>query len=124
MRKFIIRLAINAVALYAAVNIVDGIKLQDNSWLAILGLALIFGLVNAIIKPLLKVLSCPVIILTMGLGTLLINTLMFALAGWIGTNFNIGFVFTGDWFVPSFLAALIISVVSFILNLLLKEEMK
>jgi putative membrane protein len=84
MKKFIIRILINAVALFAAVAIMrnNGIHPQDTNWLSFLGLALIFGLINALIKPVLSFLTCPLIILTLGLGTLLINTLLFWLAGW------------------------------------------
>ena len=65
------RLAINAIALYAAVKIVPGITVQNMNWLAFLGLALIFGLLNALLRPLLKLLTCPLIILTLGFFTLL-----------------------------------------------------
>jgi putative membrane protein len=123
MKKFILRIAINAVALYAAIAIMDGrgITPQNENWLSFLWLALIFGLVNVVIRPLLIVMSCPLLVLTLGLGTLIINTLMFILAGWIGTQFNVGF--TVDNFVSAFLGALITSVVSFILSLIFKSEM-
>lgn len=124
MKKFIIRILINAVALFAAVAIMrnSGIHAQDTNWVAFLGLALIFGLINALIKPVLKFLTCPLIILTLGLGTLLINTLLFWLAGWVGTAFGIGF--TVDGFMPAFLGALIVSIVSIFLSALLRDEIK
>lgn len=123
MKKFILRIAINAVALYAAIAIMDGhgITPQNENWLSFLWLALIFGLVNVVIRPLLIVMSCPLLVLTLGLGTLIINTLMFILAGWIGTQFNVGF--TVDNFVSAFLGALITSIVSFILSLIFRSEM-
>jgi putative membrane protein len=122
MKKFLIRLVINAVALYAAIFLMqgNGITSQSNNWLSYFWLALIFGVVNAIIKPILTVLSCPLIILTLGLSTLLINTLMFYLVGQIGTAFHIGF--TVDGFLPAFLGALIVSVVSLVLGGLFKEK--
>lgn len=124
MVKLIIRLLINGVALYVALVIMQthGITLQSTNWLSFLWLAVIFGLINAFLRPLLKALTCPLIILTLGLGTLLINTLLFYLAGLVGTNFGVGF--TVDGFVPAFLGALIVSVVSFVLNLVFKEELK
>ena len=73
MTKFIIRWAINAVALYVAVLIVPGIELRG-AWTGVLWLALIFGLLNALVRPLLKFLTCPLIILTLGLFTIVINT--------------------------------------------------
>ncbi len=82
---------------------------------------MIFGLVNAVIRPLLVVMSCPLIVLTLGLGTLLINTLMFYIAGWIGTQFQVGF--TVDGFLPAFFGAFIVSAVSFILTIFFKDEL-
>ena len=99
-----------------------GFTSRAPNWLSFLWLAVIFGLINAFLRPLLKALTCPLIILTLGLGTLLINTLLFYLAGLVGTNFGVGF--TVDGFVPAFLGALIVSVVSFVLNLVFKEELK
>jgi putative membrane protein len=124
MKNFIIRLIINAVALYVAVALLNGRGLtpQTSNWLSFIWLALIFGLVNAILKPVLTVLSCPILILTLGLGSLLINTLLFYLSGVIGTSFGVGFTVSGFW--TAFLGALIVSVVSFILNTLLREEMR
>ena len=123
MKKLLIRLAINAVALYAAVAIMQGrgITPQSDNWLNFIWLALIFGLVNAIIRPILVVMSCPLLILTLGLGTLIINTLMFVLSGWIGTQFEVGFQV--DNFLAAFLGALIVSVVSFILTGFFKGDL-
>lgn len=122
MNRFIIRWAINAVALYAAIQLVPGIMTQDTGWGAILGLALIFGLVNALISPILKVLTCPLIILTLGLFTLVINTLVFYLAGQIGTWFGIGFEVAT--FGAAFFGGLVTSIVSIFLTLIFKDEMK
>jgi putative membrane protein len=118
MKKFLLHLVANAIALYVAVYLLrnSGITVQNSNWLTFLWLALIFGVVNATIKPLLTVLTCPLIILTLGFGTLLINTLLFVFAGWIGAQFQVGF--TVDGFMPAFLGALIVSVVSFALNLI------
>ncbi len=124
MQKFLIRLVINAVALYAAIALLSGhgITPQSDSWVSLIWLALIFGIINAILRPVLMVIGCPLIILTLGLGTLLINTLLFYLVGWVGQYFGIGFMVAG--FVPAFLGALIVSVVSFILSALLRDELK
>jgi putative membrane protein len=121
MKRFLIHLVVNAVALYAAVAIMNGYGIvpQSTNWLSFIWLALIFGLINAILKPLLTVLSCPLIILTLGLGTLLINTLLFYLAGLFGQAIHAGFTVDGFW--PAFLGALIVSVVSFILSIVLRD---
>ncbi|PKN82579.1 MAG: hypothetical protein CVU46_17970 [Chloroflexi bacterium HGW-Chloroflexi-8] len=124
MKKLIIKIAINAIALYAAIAILQnrGITPQNENWLSFIWLALIFGIVNVVIRPLLVVMSCPLLILTLGLGTLIINTAMFVLAGWIGTQFNVGF--TVDNFVSAFLGALITSIVSFFLTIIFKGQME
>ncbi len=119
--KLIIRLLINAVALYAAVALLNGtfIYPQSKNWLAFIWLAIIFGLVNAVIRPIVMALSCPIIILTLGLGTLLVNMLMFWLAGLIGNQFGVGFTVNG--LLGAFLGALIVSIVSWILSLVFRE---
>ncbi len=122
MKNALVRLAINAVALYAAIALLNGkgIIPQSENWVSLIWLALIFGLVNAILKPILTVVGCPFIILTLGLGTLLINTLLFYLAGLIGTRFGVGFTVDGFW--PAFLGSLIVSVVGVTLNIFLKDD--
>jgi len=119
--KLIIRLLINAVALYAAVWLLRGtfIYPQTENWLSFIWLAIIFGLVNAIIRPIVMALSCPIIILTLGLGTLIVNMAMFWLAGLIGTQFGVGFSVKG--LLGAFLGALIVSVVSWILSAIFRE---
>ena len=125
MGKFIVRVLVNAVALYAAVQLLsDNIIMQNNAWYAYVILGLIFGLVNALIKPVVSVASCPMYVLTLGLWTLVVNTVMFLLAGWIGKAFNFGFTIPVNTIWYAFLAAVIVSVVSFILNRLLVNEKK
>ncbi|NPV76548.1 MAG: phage holin family protein [Anaerolineae bacterium] len=122
MKKFLLRLLINAAALYVAIFFLNGrgIIPQSTDWVSLLWLALIFGLVNAILRPLLIIVGCPFIILTLGLGTVLINTLLFYLAGEIGTRFGVGFTVTGFW--PALFGALIVSIVSFVLSSVFKER--
>jgi putative membrane protein len=115
--KFILRVLINAVSLYAAVQLLSGhIVMQNNQWYAFVILGLIFGLVNALIKPVLMIASCPLQIITLGLGTLLVNTVLFLIAGAIGKAFNYGFSIPQNQFWYAFLGALIVSVISFILS--------
>lgn len=125
MVKLILRWAINAVALWAAVTFVPGIS-GPRDWLSILGLALLFGLINAGLRPLLTVLTCPLIILTLGLGTLLLNTLLFwltsvasqSLSAYFG--WTIGFTVDGFW--PAFFGALVVSIVSVVLSVFVRED--
>jgi putative membrane protein len=95
--------------------------MSDLNPVSFLWLAIIFGAVNALIKPLLVVLACPLIILTLGLGTILINALLFYLAGLVGDWFGIGF--TVDWW-GALLGALIVSIVSFGLSMVFRDELK
>jgi len=121
MTKFILRWAINAVAIFLAILFVPGISLQG-SWVGVIWLALIFGLVNAFLRPLLKLLTCPLIILTLGLFTLLINTFLFWLTGRIGQFFGIAISINGFW--PAFLGAVIVTIVSIAMTLILRDELK
>src|SRR5512146_480555 len=123
MIRFIIRWIINGIALYAAIFLMNGRGITfTGSWISIIWLALIFGLINAFLRPLLKLLTCPLIILTLGLFTLLINTFLFWLTGQIGQFFGIGITMYGCW--PAFLGGVVISVVSIVLSLILKDEMR
>ena len=121
MTKFILRWIINAVALFLAVYIVPGVNLQGGV-ISVVWLALIFGLINAFLRPLLKMLTCPLIFLTLGLFTLLINTFLFWLTSQVGQAFGIGFTINGFW--PAFFGGLVVTVVSVILSLILKDELK
>jgi putative membrane protein len=123
MTRFLLRWVINAVALYAAIYIVRGIDFAG-SWVGIIWLALIFGLVNAILRPLLKFFSLPLIILTLGLFSLVINTFLFWLTSLLGTFFSLNLVIQPPVLWNAFLGGLIVSLVSVFLNLVLKDELK
>jgi len=124
MTRLILRWAINAIAIWAAISLLDGrgIDIMASGWGPILVLAVIFGLLNALVRPVIELLTCPLIILTLGLGTLLINTLLFWLTGLIGAQFDVGFTVDGFW--PAFWGALIVSLVSMALTMLLRDELK
>jgi putative membrane protein len=123
MTKFILRLAINAVALYLAVLILPGIDLTSGP-VSILWLALIFGLVNALFGPLLKFLTCGLIILTLGLFTLVINAFLFWLTSVIGQTFGIVMVINDPVWLNALLGGLVVSVVSVIMTMILKDELR
>jgi putative membrane protein len=111
---FLLRLLINAAALWAAIQLVDGIE-HRGSWWSLLFVALVFGLLNASIKPLLKLLSLPIIVLTLGLFLFVINALMLLMTGWVSGLFNLGFHVDGFW--DAFLGGLIVTVVSLVLSI-------
>ena len=124
MTKFILRLAINAIALYLAVLILpERIDLRSGL-VSILWLALIFGLINALVRPLIQILTCPLIMLTLGLFTLVINTFLFWLTSVIGHWFGIEMVINDPVWWNAFLGGLIVSVVSVVMTLILKDELK
>ncbi len=114
MIKLLIRLMVNALALWLTAAVVDGITLEGN-FLQILLVALIFGLINALIKPLLKLIATPLIIVTLGLFTLLINAFLL----WLTSLLTDVLTVQGFW--AAILGALIISVVSWFLSLFLDD---
>lgn len=121
LNRILIRLIINGVALAAAAYVVPGIDIVgEPAWAVLAAMALIFGVINALVRPLLTLLTCPLIILSLGLFILIVNGLMLWLASWIGGRFGIGFEVVGFW--PAFLGALVISLVSFFLTILLRDD--
>jgi putative membrane protein len=121
MIRFFIRWAINAVALYVAVLIVPGINF-NGEWIGVVWLGLIIGLLNALVRPLLKFLTCPLIILTLGLFTIVVNTVILLLANSIGQAFDLGLTIDSFW--PALLGSLVISIVSVIMSLIFRDELK
>jgi putative membrane protein len=121
--RLILRWLITAIALMAAVYVVPGIDIVGSNGLAAVAvMAVILGLVNAIIRPIMKLLSCGLIILTMGLFTLVINAGMFLLASWITDMFlHYGLTVHGSFW-TAFLAALVVSIVSWVLNIFLPDR--
>ncbi|MGW6280557.1 phage holin family protein [Kribbella sp. NPDC055071] len=124
MKNLVIRLLVNAVALAVASWIVAGITLQGATTgkrvLTLLIVAAIFGIVNAIVKPVVKVLSFPLLILTLGLLTFVINAAMLLLTSWITGKLDVQFHVDGFW--NALFGALIISVVGMLLNAVLPEK--
>jgi len=124
MTRFILRWAINAIALYLAVLILPGRIDLESGLVSIIWLALIFGLINALFGPLLKFLTCPLIMLTLGLFTLVINTFLFWLTSVIGQSFGLELVINDPVWWNAFLGGLVVSVVSVVMTLILKDELK
>jgi len=119
--RLLLSILINAIALAVAAYVIDGIEVvEEPAWAVLNVVAIIFGLVNALIRPLVKLVTCLINIFTLGLFTLVINTLMLLLTGWIAQQLDVGFVVEG--FIPAFLGALLISVVSWLLSLILRDR--
>ena len=119
--KLLIRWGITALAIFIAVWLVPGITVDGGGWVVYAVMAVILGLINASVRPLLKLLTCPLILLTLGLFVLIINGLTFWLASSIAVNwFSVGFYVDGFW--SAFWGALIVSVVSVILSGVVRED--
>jgi putative membrane protein len=122
LAKLLIRWLIVAVSLGVAVWLVPGITVQDSrAWVAVAVTAIVLGLVNAIIRPILAFLSCGLIVVTMGLFMIVINAFTLWLSSWISVNWlNIGFYIDG--ILPAVVGGLVVSIVSFVLSMLLKDD--
>lgn len=119
VRRILLRVLINAIALWAAVEIVEDIYAENP--LTILIVALIFGVVNALLRPLVTFFTCPMVILTLGLFIFVINALMLWFTAWVAGQFDLGFGIEGGFW-PAFWGALVISLVSFAISLVIKDE--
>ncbi|MFJ6212016.1 phage holin family protein [Streptomyces sp. NPDC092296] len=124
MKSFVLKTLINAAAIWVAALIVDGITLSGGSTghkvLTVILVALVFGVVNWLIKPIVKLLSLPLFILTLGLITFVINALMLWLTSWASDRLNLDFHVQGFW--AALLGALIISIISWGLSLVLGDD--
>ena len=122
--RFIVRTLASALALAAAAALIEGIAVtSDNTGrqvITLLGVAVIFGLINAIVRPVVRLLTLPLFVLTLGLFTFVVNALMLLLTSWISEQLDLAFVVEG--FGAAFLGALVISVVSFVINVALPDK--
>jgi len=124
MKNFVVKTIANAGALAVAVWLLDKITLTGDSTGKKVGtlivVALIFGVVNFLVKPIVKLLSLPLLILTLGLFTLVVNALMLLLTSWLADKLDVSFHVEGFW--TAVLGGLIISIVSWALHLVLPDE--
>ena len=127
MNSFLVKTVINAVALWIAAVMVQGINLaEDQSSVAeriftIIVVALVFGIVNALLKPLAKTLAFPFIVLTLGLFTIVINAFMLQVTDWLAAPLGLSFS-VNHFFWDAILGAIIISIVSMVLNFVIPDE--
>ncbi|MBI4540283.1 MAG: phage holin family protein [Gemmatimonadetes bacterium] len=112
--RLLLRLLVAALALWVAVQLVPGID-YDGHWAGLLGVALVFGVVNAVIRPILVVLTCPLVLLTLGLFIFILNAFMLWLTGSLSGALGLGFRVSGFW--PALVGGLVVGVVSTALNL-------
>ena len=115
--NFLVRLLINAAALWVATRIVPGVT-YSGGWIAFLGVALIFGVVNTFVGFITKILTFPLIIVTLGLFIFVINGLMLWLTSAVSGALGLGFEIAGFW--PAFWGALVVTIVSTALSLIVR----
>jgi putative membrane protein len=124
MKNFVVKTIANAGALAVAVWLLDKITLTGDSagkkFGTLLLVALVFGVVNFLVKPIVQILTFPLFILTLGLITLVINALMLLLTSWLADVFDLSFHVDGFW--TAVLGGLIISIVSWALNVVLPDK--
>ena len=122
--RFVIRVLITAVAMLVATWLLPGIEVTADTTLrkvaTLIVVALIFGVINAVLKPIIKVVGCVFYILTLGLIGLVVNALLLWLTSWVAGKLNLPFHITGFW--PAFWGAIIIGVVSWLLSITLGER--
>ena len=119
--RLLLRLLINAAALWVATQVVPGISFSGD-WRLLLIVALVFGVLNVLVRPVLIVLTFPFLLLTLGLFTLVLNAFMLWLTSALSEALGLGFDVRGFW--AAFLGALVVSLVSFALSVLLVSERK
>jgi putative membrane protein len=121
----IIQLLINAGALYVAVLLVPDLDFSfepEGAWLKFLLVAFIFGLVNTFVRPVLRILTFPITIMTLGIFLIVINALMLILTGVISAELDLGL--TVDGFLAAFLGAIVVAIVGFALSMVIGTTRK
>ncbi|MEV5571526.1 phage holin family protein [Spirillospora sp. NPDC052269] len=122
--RFLLRTVICAVALWVATALVHGIEVTaanaTKQGFTLLGVAVIFGLVNAFIKPVIQVLGCAFYVLTLGLFALVVNALLFMLTSWLAKQLSLPFHVDGFW--SAFWGAIVVGIVSWLLNMFVVKQ--
>jgi len=116
----LLRILGSALALWVAAWLIDGFDF-NGSWWQLLIAAIILGVANMVVKPLLKLFSLPLILLTLGLFLLVVNALVLAFVVWLSGVFDLGLTSEG-FFWETFLASIVVSIVSWVVGAVLKEE--
>ena len=127
MKAFLIKTGINAVALWVAALVLSGITLvhsgetASSKVITVIAVALIFGIINAIVRPIVKFFSLPFLIVTLGLFTFIINAIMLELLSWVSGKLDLSF-HVQDFFWDAVFGAVIVSFVSLVLHVLLPDK--
>lgn len=121
MRSLVLHWLLNAAALWVAAWLLPGLAFTGDLTDLLL-VAAVFGIVNSLLRPILTVLTCPLIVLTLGLFTLVINAVMLMVTGWLSARWDLGFTVSGFW--AAFLGGLVVGLVSLVLSLALPKTVK
>jgi putative membrane protein len=116
--RFLMRIVVTAIALWASTRLVAGITFHG-TWLDLAGVALVFGILNSFIRPILTFLAFPLLIVTLGLFTFVLNAVMLLLTSALSSKFGFDFHVAGFW--PAFWGAIVIGIVSFLLSMFLPD---
>jgi putative membrane protein len=119
MRSLLLHWILNAAALWVAAALVPGLEFNGGPGRLLL-VAAVFGIVNSTLRPLLTILTCPLIVVTLGLFTLVINALMLLVTGWLSESWNLGFMVSGFW--AAFFGGLVVGFVSMLVSLALAPK--
>jgi putative membrane protein len=119
VRSLLLHWILNAAALWVAAALIPGLDFTGGPGKLLL-VAAVFGIVNSTLRPLLTILTCPLIVLTLGFFTLVINAVMLMVTGWLSESWNLGFTVGGFW--PAFFGGLVVGLVSMLLSLGLKDK--
>lgn len=126
MLSALVRIVINAVALFVATLVVPGIELGGGSATAkvatLVIVAVLFGLVNGVLKPIIKTLGCGLYVLTLGLISFVVNALLFMLVGWLAGRLDLAFSVDGFW--AGLFGAIVVGLASFLLSLFVPDKLK
>jgi putative membrane protein len=121
VRSVLLHWLLNAAALWVAAYLLPGLDFRGGVTDLLL-VAAVFGVVNSLLRPILTVLTCPLIVLTLGLFTLVINALMLLITGWLSVRWDLGFTVGGFW--AAFLGGLVVGMVSLLLSLALPKPVR
>jgi putative membrane protein len=119
VRSLLLHWLLNAASLWVAAALIPGLDFHGGPGRLLL-VAAVFGLINSTLRPLLAILTCPLIVLTLGLFSLVINALMLMVTGWLSESWNLGFVVSGFW--AAFFGGLVVGLVSLVLSMALKPQ--
>jgi putative membrane protein len=117
--RFVMRMVVTAIALWVATRLVSGITFHGG-WLGLAGVALVFGVLNSFVRPILTFLAFPLLIVTLGLFTFVLNAVMLLLTSALSSKLGIDFHVAGFW--PAFWGSIVISIVSYLLSMFLPDR--